>query len=41
MKLFVTFSEATDFRDWCENECVRLIGSKGMSIVKTYLSWTF
>ncbi|CAJ1972425.1 unnamed protein product [Sphenostylis stenocarpa] len=21
-------SEATDFRDWCENECVRLIGTK-------------
>ncbi|XP_027940740.1 uncharacterized protein LOC114194603 [Vigna unguiculata] len=27
-------SEATDFRDWCENECVRLIGSKDTSFLE-------
>ncbi|XWS14588.1 hypothetical protein CRYUN_Cryun35bG0022800 [Craigia yunnanensis] len=25
-------SEAMDFRDWCESECVRLIGTKGIGI---------
>ncbi|KAF5740762.1 hypothetical protein HS088_TW11G00840 [Tripterygium wilfordii] len=24
-------SEAMDFRDWCESECVRLLGTKGMA----------
>lgn len=24
-----TVAEAMDFRDWCENECVRLVGSRG------------
>ncbi|KAK7376814.1 hypothetical protein VNO80_02231 [Phaseolus coccineus] len=27
-------SEATDFRDWCESECVRLIGSKDTSFLE-------
>ncbi|KAG4962384.1 hypothetical protein JHK82_039073 [Glycine max] len=27
-------SEATDFRDWCENECVRLIGTKDTSFLE-------
>ena len=26
------FAEAMDFRNWCESECVRLIGSKGIAI---------
>ncbi|XWS24347.1 hypothetical protein CRYUN_Cryun28dG0093800 [Craigia yunnanensis] len=26
-------SEAMDFRDWCESECVRLIGTKGIGIL--------
>ncbi|XP_054797133.1 protein ESSENTIAL FOR POTEXVIRUS ACCUMULATION 1 [Prosopis cineraria] len=27
-------SEAMDFRDWCENECVRLIGTKDTSFLE-------
>ncbi|GAV70277.1 GYF domain-containing protein [Cephalotus follicularis] len=27
-------SEATDFRDWCESECVRLIGTKDTSFLE-------
>ncbi|KAJ7958045.1 GYF domain-containing protein [Quillaja saponaria] len=27
-------SEATDFRNWCENECVRLIGTKDTSFLE-------
>ncbi|KAF7817569.1 PERQ amino acid-rich with GYF domain-containing protein 2 [Senna tora] len=27
-------SEAMDFRDWCQNECVRLIGSKDTSFLE-------
>ncbi|KAL3639203.1 hypothetical protein CASFOL_017110 [Castilleja foliolosa] len=27
-------SEATDFKEWCESECVRLIGSKDTSILE-------
>ncbi|XP_020210585.1 uncharacterized protein LOC109795477 isoform X1 [Cajanus cajan] len=27
-------SEATDFRDWCENECVRLIGTNDTSFLE-------
>lgn len=26
-------AEAMDFRDWCENECVRLIGTKGILLL--------
>ncbi|XP_044474434.1 protein ESSENTIAL FOR POTEXVIRUS ACCUMULATION 1-like isoform X2 [Mangifera indica] len=28
------YSEATDFRDWCESECVRLIGTKDTSFLE-------
>lgn len=28
----MSLAEAMDFRDWCESECVRLIGTKGMLI---------
>jgi hypothetical protein len=31
------FSEATDFRVWCENECVRLIGTKGTYHFRLYI----
>lgn len=24
------YTEATDFKEWCESECVRLVGSKGI-----------
>lgn len=27
--VFFLFSEAMDFRDWCESECLRLIGTNG------------
>ncbi|XP_075518877.1 protein ESSENTIAL FOR POTEXVIRUS ACCUMULATION 1-like isoform X3 [Primulina tabacum] len=27
-------SEATDFKEWCENECIRLIGSKDTSFLE-------
>ncbi|MBA0676487.1 hypothetical protein Goari_017962, partial [Gossypium aridum] len=27
-------SEAMDFRDWCESECVRLIGTKDISVLE-------
>lgn len=30
---FNSFAEAMDFRDWCESECVRLIGIKGISLL--------
>ncbi|KAJ0086530.1 hypothetical protein Patl1_09124 [Pistacia atlantica] len=28
------YSEATDFRDWCESECVRLIGTKDTNFLE-------
>ncbi|KZV28872.1 hypothetical protein F511_13667 [Dorcoceras hygrometricum] len=27
-------SEATDFKEWCENECIRLVGSKDTSFLE-------
>ncbi|GMJ02663.1 Essential for poteXvirus Accumulation 1 [Hibiscus trionum] len=32
--MLTTHSEAMDFRDWCESECVRLIGTKDTSVLE-------
>lgn len=34
-------AEAMDFREWCENECARLIGSKGMIFLVAHLWFLF